>query len=65
MTKSGDPLLDTMRHQGIPVTRERYLMLEYMGKPPIGIDGQLDAEAEQQLPEELQGPDDPVGGQLR
>ncbi len=58
-TKSGDPLLDTMRFQGIPVTRENYLMLEYMGKPPK----QLHPEAEQELPEEIRGPDDILGGQ--
>ena len=59
---SGDPLANVLRRQG-RLTRENYLMLGYLGKPAIGSDGQLDAEAEQLLPEELQGPDDPPGGQ--
>ncbi len=54
---SGSPLADTLRRKGL-LTRETYLNLEYMGKPPK----QLHPEAEEQLPPELQGPDDPIGG---
>ena len=34
MKRSGDPILNTMRFKGIPVTRENYLNLEYMGETP-------------------------------
>src|SRR6266568_1462190 len=54
MKKSGDPLLNTMRHQGIPITRENYLMLAFMGRPPT----ELHPEQEAELPAELQAPDD-------
>ena len=54
MKKSGDPLLNTMRHQGIPITRENYLMLAFMGRPPA----ELHPEQEAELPAELQAPDD-------
>jgi len=50
MKKSGDPLLNTMRHQGIPITRENYLMLAFMGRPPT----ELHPEHEAELPAELQ-----------
>ena len=50
MKKSGDPLLNTMRHQGIPITRENYLMLAFMGRPPT----ELHPEQEAELPAELQ-----------
>ena len=59
--KSGDPVLNTMRFKGIPVTRKNYLNLCYMGKPPLDSDGQLHPEAEQELPDELRGPDDVIG----
>jgi len=51
---SGDPLADAMRSQGIPITRETYLNLAYMGHPPA----RLDPEIEGMLPAELQAPDD-------
>ena len=59
--KSGDPVLNTMRFKGIPVTRKNYLNLCYMGKPPLDSDGHLHPEAEQELPDELRGPDDVIG----
>jgi hypothetical protein len=36
-TGSGDELIDLMRYAGVPITRENYLELAYMGEPP-GID---------------------------
>jgi hypothetical protein len=44
-----DPVLALMRHYGIPVTRENYLELAYMGDVP-----ELDAESEANLPVEIQ-----------
>jgi hypothetical protein len=45
-----DPLVRIMRRHGIPVTRENYLDLAYMGQPPE----ELGPEEESELPEELQ-----------
>jgi hypothetical protein len=44
-----DPLLETMRYYGIPLTRENYLNLAYLGEEP-----KLDAEQEAALPVELE-----------
>jgi hypothetical protein len=49
MTTRDDPLLALMRHYGIPVTRENYLELAYMGD-----EVELDAETESYLPLEIQ-----------
>ena len=43
------PVFRLMRKYGIPITRERYLYLNYMGRPPK----QLDAEQEEELPPQL------------
>ena len=50
---NGDPVANVLRRHG-RLTRENYLNLEYMGKPPK----ELHPEMEQELPEELQAPDD-------
>lgn len=42
-----DAILSIMRKLGIPLTRENYIQLAYLGRP------QLDAEAEANLPDEL------------
>jgi hypothetical protein len=42
-------LLKWMRRHNIPITRENYLNLAYMGKPPAG----LTLEEEEELPLEL------------
>jgi hypothetical protein len=47
--ESEDGLLALMRHYGIPITRESYLELAYMGEPPE----ELSAEEEMNLPPEL------------
>lgn len=45
-----DFVLEKMKEEGIPMTRENYLELAYMGDPPE----ELDAEEESMLPEEFQ-----------
>lgn len=45
-----DYVLDKMKESGIPMTRENYLELAYMGDPPE----KLSAEEEADLPEEFQ-----------
>ncbi len=47
-----DPLIQIMKDHGIPITREHYLNLAYMGQVP----DELGAEQEADLPEELQKP---------
>src|SRR5262249_2200273 len=44
-----DGLLKWMRRYNIPITRENYLNLAYMGKPPVG----LTLQEEEELPPEL------------
>jgi len=51
----GDPVANVLRRRN-RLTRENYLNLEYMGRPPLGPDGQLPPELEAELPEELQAP---------
>jgi|AmaraimetFIIA100_FD_contig_41_20512653_length_576_multi_5_in_0_out_0_2 hypothetical protein len=46
------PVLRLMRRYGIPVTRERYVFLNFMGSPPAPEEWMLEHELE--LPEELQ-----------
>jgi hypothetical protein len=43
---SGDGLIDLMRRYNIPITREKYLELAYLGDPPM----ELSAEEEANLP---------------
>jgi hypothetical protein len=49
-TKHSDPLVRLMKRFGIPVTREDYLELAYMGEVPK----ELSAEQEAELPPEIQ-----------
>ena len=44
-----DYVLDFMKRHDVPLTRENYLQIAYMGDPP-----ELDAEAEADLPEQFQ-----------
>lgn len=43
-------VLEYMKEQGIPLTRENYLNEAYMGEPPV----ELGPEEEVELPEEFQ-----------
>jgi len=43
---SGDGIMDMLRSYNIPVTRENYLNLAYMGERPV----ELSAEEEANLP---------------
>ena len=45
-----DDILKFMVEKGVPLTRENYLEIAYMGNPPI----ELDAEEEFDLPEQFQ-----------
>jgi hypothetical protein len=47
--ESDDPILALMRELNLPVTREDYLNLAYLGRPPK----QLSAEEEADLPKEI------------
>jgi hypothetical protein len=49
-----DEIVEYLKQHNIPVTRENYLDIAYMGNPP----DVLDAEEEADLPEELQLPED-------
>lgn len=43
-----DPIVEVLKHYGEPVTRENYLGLNYLGKPP----GHLPPEEEAALPKD-------------
>jgi hypothetical protein len=45
-----DSILKFMNEHKIPLTRENYLEIAYMGTPPT----ELDAEEEAELPEQFQ-----------
>jgi hypothetical protein len=45
-----DYVIEFMRQHNIPMTRENYLEIAFMGSPPE----ELDAEAEFDLPEQFQ-----------
>jgi hypothetical protein len=45
--KSDDPILALLRFHNLPVTREDYLNLAYLGRPPVS------AEEEADLPKEV------------
>ena len=47
---ASDPIVKLMKRYQIPVTRENYLNLAYMGEVPV----ELSAEQEADLPAELQ-----------
>jgi hypothetical protein len=51
--KDGDKLIELMRHCGVPITRDNYLDLAYLGKQPE----QLTAEEEASLPPEVRSKD--------
>lgn len=58
MTRENDGTLRYMLENNIPLTKENYLSLEYLGRPPK----ELDTEDELDLPNELRLPeyrDDP------
>lgn len=44
-----NPVIEAMKKYKIPITRENYLDLAYMGEPPE----ELSAEEELELPEQL------------
>jgi hypothetical protein len=41
---TNDIVLDWMKERGVPLTRENYLYLAYMGTPPDEIGGEIEAE---------------------
>jgi hypothetical protein len=45
-----DIVLEKMKQTGIPMTRENYLELAYLGEPPAELSG----EEETELPEQFQ-----------
>jgi hypothetical protein len=45
-----DIVLEKMKQAGIPMTRENYLELAYLGQPPAELSG----EEESELPEQFQ-----------
>lgn len=45
-----DIVLNYMKKYGLPLTREKYLEMAYLGKPPT----QLSAEEEAEIPEQFQ-----------
>lgn len=49
---SDSPVKDYMKKHGIPLTRQNYLDIDHMGKPPAQLSPELEAE----LPTELQLP---------
>jgi hypothetical protein len=48
-TDSHDPTLEFLKANGLPLTRENYLYVAYLGNPPK----ELDAESEANLPDGL------------
>jgi hypothetical protein len=48
--ESDDPIMALMRSLNLPITREDYLNLAHLGRPPR----QLSAEEEADLPKEIQ-----------
>jgi hypothetical protein len=48
------PLIEYMKEHDIPVTRENYLSLAYLGNPPAELGNELEAE----FPSELQTEED-------
>lgn len=48
-----DIILDFMKEKKVPITRDNYLAIAYMGNPPE----ELSAEEEAELPEGLQRKD--------
>lgn len=49
---SNSPLMDYMKSKGVPATRQNYLSINHMGKPPAQLSPELEAE----MPQELQLP---------
>jgi hypothetical protein len=50
-----DAVLDYMKEKNIPLTKENYLDLNYLGNPPESLGG----EEESEIPEEIQGQEEP------
>jgi hypothetical protein len=46
--------LELMKKHGVPLTRQNYLHIEYMGNPPEEIGGEIEAE----IPWEIKHADD-------
>jgi len=49
---SGSPVIEYMKQNGIPLTRENYLRLNYLGNPPKELPAELEAELPHELDEE-------------
>jgi hypothetical protein len=49
---SSDPLVEYMKKHDIPVTRENYLSLAYLGNPPAELGPELEAELPSELTDE-------------
>jgi hypothetical protein len=49
--EDNDPILALMRYHNLPITRQDYLNLAYLGRPPK----ELSAEEEAELPKEVRG----------
>lgn len=45
-----NPIIERLKKEGLPVTRENYLQFAYLGDPPA----KLSAEEEDALPEQFQ-----------
>lgn len=52
-----DYVLDYMKENNVPMTRENYLSIAFMGNPP----SPLSAEEEAALPEQFQVPESTAG----
>jgi hypothetical protein len=50
---SADPILTWMRKNDVPITRENYLAINYLGNVPTEIGPEIEAE----LPPEVQLPE--------
>lgn len=44
-----DCVLDWMKREGVPLTRENYLDVAYMGNPPEEIGGEIEASIPQEI----------------
>jgi hypothetical protein len=53
-----DIVMDKMKQAGIPMTRENYLDLAYMGNPPEQLDGEEEANLPEQFQKEREHPAD-------
>ena len=58
-----DIVMDKMKQAGIPMTRENYLDLAYMGNPPEQLDGEEEANLPEQFQKEREHPADTLAQQ--